>query len=260
MNLGVPFRPSSWSALNPQEVPQTFENFLEQWQQAGIPRGRRNVLAVSIQTSLSTKWPEVRKSALSVIAAYFGLPVRLSQLTLEYLEKHPKRQTQVQSHTIVRQLASDVRSEDLGVVGIIAEDLCPTDQGNFAFGECAMDESWCIVSSHRLLENISQPDLAQQLRFFKVLTHEIGHLLGLPHCVDFECNMNGKNCLTEVDKDPFDLCPECTAKICFACNFHVHERATRLQEIMWDLGFASEADYFSKVAELTSPNAVVSTL
>jgi len=79
---------------------------IEQWPRTDIPRGRRNVLAVSIQTQLFTKWPGVRESALSVIAAYFGLPVRLSQLTLEYLKKHPKRQTQVQSNTILKQLAS----------------------------------------------------------------------------------------------------------------------------------------------------------
>ena len=233
-NFGVAFQPSSWSRRNPQEGPQTFEEFLKLWRQNGIPRGRRNVLAVSIQASLRSRWPEMCQSAMSIVSAYFGLPARLSEMGLENLKKHPERQNQVESRTILERLISDVRSEDLAAIGIIAEDLCPTDQGNFVFGECVMEESWCVVSSHRLLENASRTDSAQQLRFFKILTHEIAHLLGLPHCVNFQCNMNGKNCLAEVDEDPFDMCPECTAKICFACNYEVHERATKLQDIMQD--------------------------
>jgi hypothetical protein len=68
--------------------------------------------------------------------------------------------------------------------------------------------------------------------------------------------MNGKYCLRDVDEDPFDLCPECTAKICFACNYEVHERAAKLQDIMQDLGLDSETDHFRSVANATSRNAL----
>ena len=256
MDFRVAFQPSSWSKQNPQEVPQTFEDFLEEWRQDGIPRGRRNVLAVSIQAPLRSRWPEVCRSVMSVVSAYFGLPVRLSDLQLENLQKDPVRQNQVESRTIVKGLLSDRRSEDFAAIAIITKDLCPSDQGNYVFGECIMEESWCIVSSHRLLENDCGPDSAQELRFFKIVTHEIAHLVGLPHCVNFQCNMNGKNCLAEVDEDPFDLCPECTMKICFACNFEVDERAARLQNIMLALGLVSEADYFRNVANATSRKAL----
>jgi hypothetical protein len=38
--LGLAFQSSSWSNQNPEEVSQTFENFLKVWRQDGIPRGR----------------------------------------------------------------------------------------------------------------------------------------------------------------------------------------------------------------------------
>jgi archaemetzincin len=252
--LGLAFQSSSWSNQNPEEVPQTFENFLKVWRQDGIPRGRRNVLAFTIQASLRSRLPEICLSAISVVSAYFGLPTRSSRVDLENLKAHPKRHHQVESRTILERLASDVQSNDLAVIGIIAEDLCPTDQGNFVFGECLMEESWCVVSSNRLLENSERPSLAQQLRLFKIVTHEIAHLIGLPHCVNFECNMNGKNCLAEVDGDPFDLCPECTAKICFACNYSAHERAKALQNLMLEMDLDREAKHFWNVATAISPN------
>ena len=255
-NFGLAFQPSSWSRQNPTEGPHPFKDFLKEWGRDGVPRGRRNVLAVSIQASLRSRWPEVCQSAMSIVSGYFGLPSRLTKVDLENLKKHPGRHDQVNPHTIAERLASDEEGNDFGTIGIIGEDLCPTERGNFVFGECAIEGCWCVVSSHRLLEKDRRPDSAQKLRLFKILTHEIAHLVRLPHCVNFQCNMNGKNSLTEIDEDPFDLCPECTSKICFACNYEVHERAANLGNIMEDLGLDFEADHFRNVANATSRDAI----
>ena len=48
------------------------------------------------------------------------------------------------------------------------------------------------------------------------MTHEIGHLFGIYHCIHFECIMNGSNHLDEADGRPFHLCPICLHKLYFA--------------------------------------------
>jgi len=50
-------------------------------------------------------------------------------------------------------------------------------------------------------------------RCYRVLTHELGHIFGLEHCIHFECLMNGQNSLTESDPIPLHLCPICLRKL-----------------------------------------------
>ena len=38
-------------------------------------------------------------------------------------------------------------------------------------------------------------------------------MLGLQHCIQFACVLNGSNSLDESDKKPSIICPECLAKL-----------------------------------------------
>ena len=51
------------------------------------------------------------------------------------------------------------------------------------------------------------------LRSAKVLVHELGHILGLRHCIYFQCRMNGHNSLEEADASPLFCCPVCLRKV-----------------------------------------------
>uniref|UniRef100_A0A1I8I387 hydroxymethylglutaryl-CoA lyase n=1 Tax=Macrostomum lignano TaxID=282301 RepID=A0A1I8I387_9PLAT len=51
-------------------------------------------------------------------------------------------------------------------------------------------------------------------RVRKVLSHELGHLLGLDHCCCFACNMNGSESMAAALTQPLELCPLCLAKVC----------------------------------------------
>jgi archaemetzincin len=43
-------------------------------------------------------------------------------------------------------------------------------------------------------------------------------MIGIAHCTAFDCGMNGSNNLTETDRGPLAFCPECSAKIWWACG------------------------------------------
>ena len=47
----------------------------------------------------------------------------------------------------------------------------------------------------------------------KVLCHEITHTFNFPHCIYFECLMNGSNTEQEGNRKPFYLCPVCLRKL-----------------------------------------------
>ena len=55
----------------------------------------------------------------------------------------------------------------------------------------------------------------------KVLTHEIGHLFGIKHCIYWECRMNGANHQNEFNDQPFYICPICLHKLYVAREFQM---------------------------------------
>lgn len=84
--------------------------------------------------------------------------------------------------------------QDWGIMGLA---YCP---GNAA-----------IVSTFRL-KGSSQA--ITHNRFKKVITHEIGHSLGLPHCSTPQCVMSDANeSITTIDREGGDFCGSCKGKI-----------------------------------------------
>lgn len=70
----------------------------------------------------------------------------------------------------------------------------------------------CIVSDFRISKSVNSV-LAID-RFKKVLAHEVGHCLGLPHCNNKKCLMrDAAESVKTVDKVAFDLCSSCKKQI-----------------------------------------------
>ncbi len=53
------------------------------------------------------------------------------------------------------------------------------------------------------------------MRMMKISAHEFGHMRGLPHCVDYECNIGGYMSLKELDSRPLLYCVQDMAKIAY---------------------------------------------
>jgi len=52
-------------------------------------------------------------------------------------------------------------------------------------------------------------------RSFATATHEAAHVLGLDHCEDALCNLNGSTCGGAAGCQPLHLCPLCLRKLCW---------------------------------------------
>jgi len=85
----------------------------------------------------------------------------------------------------------------------------------FVFGEAHLAGSSGVISTFRLREEYygRRPDRGLLLsRVEKTAIHEVGHLLGLTHCLDRNCVMHASNSLADTDVKSTSLCPHCHAR------------------------------------------------
>ncbi len=107
-------------------------------------------------------------------------------------------------------------------VGLTSEEICIDKKNKLGvqklpeykyrdwavFGLGYIARSGCVVSSKRL----GSGALGNK-RFQKVVLHELGHNLGLPHCPN-QCLMaDAAESISTVDKVPMQLCSNCKSKL-----------------------------------------------
>jgi len=83
----------------------------------------------------------------------------------------------------------------------------------FVFGLAKLMGNAAIISTHRLKNEFyglpPNPQLLKQ-RLIKEAIHELGHLGGLRHCSNFDCNMASSTNTDELDIKGVEYCPACS--------------------------------------------------
>ncbi len=107
-----------------------------------------------------------------------------------------------------KKLAKDaIRS----VIGFTAKDISTAtpDWGVFGLGYCPGKA--CVISTYRL-KKASATTVQLKERLIKVVLHELGHNLGLPHCTfNKECLLtDAGGTIKQVDRERKWLCSKCT--------------------------------------------------
>lgn len=103
------------------------------------------------------------------------------------------------------------------IIAFTSEDLFTMYLSNFVFGCASLTAGMGIWSNARF----GDPDKSLTAfesclkRMMKISAHEFGHMRGLPHCTDYECNMGGYMNLQELDDRPLLYCAQDTAKIAY---------------------------------------------
>jgi predicted Zn-dependent protease len=118
---------------------------------------------------------------------------------------------QYRSTKILEQIAQKYPQRKGKVLAVIDQDLYVPDL-NFVFGEADLPSGICIVSLARLRPSFyGQPDNDALFleRAGKEAVHELGHLLGLRHCLDPRCVMFFSNRLKDTDRKEADFCARC---------------------------------------------------
>ena len=97
-------------------------------------------------------------------------------------------------------------------------------------------------------------------RACKVMTHELGHMFGVRHCIYYECGMNGCNHIRESETRPLYYCCICYRKLQHAIGFDPCERYREIVKVCEEFGglFANEAEWFrGRLADLEASFAAL---
>ncbi len=229
--------PGHWRAVF-RERRQSFDQYVAQrWAK---PNARRNTLAIlPLGYTQRKPFPDFQIIE-DFISAYFGLPVslmppdRMSRREFTFRRASSSGTAQVLTRSIHFNLLERYPNDAFGLMAITTFDVYPGPSWNYVFGEVLPEKRLGVVSLVRLdpafYGQRRNRDTRENVlrRSLKIIGHEIGHIFGLLHCVDFKCNMNGSNSLEELDQQPIHLCPRCLRKLRHSVGFDAEKRYRKL--------------------------------
>lgn len=100
--------------------------------------------------------------------------------------------------------------------------------GVFSFSRydptCTFSTEFWYKISHCETTDVDENRSLVLQRSCKLLVHEVAHLLGVDHCIWYDCCMNGSGHLSEDFRQPMFLCPVDLNKLETLCGFDVVDR------------------------------------
>lgn len=226
--LAPPVR-GEWRSLF-SEPEQTLKHYAARWK--GRPRaGQRAIYLEPLgEAPLPEFLPEYAE-------AFFQVPVRVLPARPLLGAAHVLPRDQHNSSMLLGELAGRVPGDALALVGICDLDLFARGK-RYVFGEGSFEHQAGIQSLARL--GAPEGPLYRR-RAVRLLSHEIGHILGIEHCVTHRCVMQGSNTLPESDRQPLHLCPGDLQKLESSLGFDRAKRYRALRDLYDRLGLADEA-------------------
>ncbi len=247
-------RGSDWLATHKEEG-QTYSQYLSSGANRPGRGGRDTLYLLPLG-----EFPEERSPSLNSLREHMSLyyaPMKVKILPVissdevSVAKRGNRQQGTEQWHTgaVLSWLKKRLPDDCYGLLAVTMTDLYPGEGWNFVFGQAAYRDRVGIFSFARF-EPVSEAQEERQKailrRACKVLTHEMGHMFGIKHCIYYECNMNGANSLREMDSTPMNLCPVCLRKLQRAIGFTPSSRYQGLERFFRELNFVEEAAWLQK--------------
>ena len=115
-----------------------------------------------------------------------------------------KERNRYRADSIIKVLRN-AHGQDTITIGLISSDISTTAKGVKDWGVFGLGYhpgSACVVSTYRLKKRNADE------QFYKVVVHEIGHTIGLPHCPEKTCLMRDAEGGNPLDEEK-DFCVRC---------------------------------------------------
>lgn len=236
------------------EPGQTFDQYLAS--RPNMPGSvRRKLYILPIGTFEKGIAPDL-ELLKSYTASYYH-PLRVEMLAAIPDKEVPAKERinpmsskkQRKSTDILDWLPKKLPADAYAMIAVTMTDLYPDEKWNFVFGQASIKERVGVFSFARYHPGWTnrQTDAGTERlvlrRATKILTHEMGHMFGIRHCIYYECNMNGANHLDEADATPMNLCPVCLRKLHQAIRFDPVERYGEMLRFYTQNGFEEEATW-----------------
>ncbi len=202
--------------------------------------GIRRRILVQPLGRIAEKRRATLESVRRFLAAFFaGADVEIAEPLPLDPDAWKEERGQYFAPAVLGGLGNRLRGTTLACLALCGEDLYAEDL-NFVFGLASPRLRTGVFSLGRYDGDGEGTFLRRTL---KVGAHETGHLLGLEHCVRYECLMNGSNNLDEADRAPLFECPECREKLRWNLGFDPAARWEGLAAVLAGEGLGEEAAF-----------------
>ena len=238
-------QPGDWLAEH-EEAGQTFAQYVES--KPNLPvKGQDKIYVLPIGDLAGG--PSLADLA-DYASRFFGLEVEvLPAVTVEDTRARTRMNDgvkQLLAPSVMAYLRGKIPADAYCLIGLTMVDLYPEESWNFVFGEASLVNRVGVFSFARNDSAFygGHSDAATiRRRAMQVMTHEIGHMFGIQHCIHYSCNMNGSNSLQESDRQPAHFCPVCLRKLQHAAGFDPAQRYERLIEFYDRTSMADQATF-----------------
>ncbi|MDH5681365.1 MAG: archaemetzincin [Spirochaetota bacterium] len=245
--------PGDWLDSHPEEG-QTFDDYLEY--EINRASKKRHTIYIQPLGLFTASERKIVKTTAKFMSLYFDLPVKvlktmpLSLIPKKAQRRHPSwgNKQLLTSYILYKLLKPRVPKDAVAYIAFTGTDLYPEPDWNFVYGQAVLKSRVGVWSLYRN----GNPDISAEsyklalLRTLKTGTHEMGHMFSIKHCIAWHCNMNGSNHREESDSKPLYLCPECAAKLSYACGSDLLTRYKNLLSFTRRHGFHNASGYYKK--------------
>jgi len=234
-------RKGEWLEAYP-EGGQLLSEFLAERPDGGWPPGR-TIYLVPVG-EMTTEQGVLLTRTAEVLTAWYQTEVKVLPALSDSVVPDASRRKrdfgmQWQTGPILDALLPLRPPDAAGLMAVTAVDLYPDEEWNFVFGEARYGERVGVMSLFRHGDLATEPTTVLS-RTASTAAHELGHMVGLLHCVAFECAMNGSNSLEESDGIPLEPCPACLAKLSVRLEFDPLRRALAIEAVYLDAGLSND--------------------
>ncbi len=246
-----------WLETHPEEG-QTYKQFRINTQV--LPNYIRNTLYIQPIGPLVDDDSVLINTTAEYLQTFYSLPVKIlpewdsSIISLDAQRTFFGSKQYHTKHILYDLLKLKLPPNAVAYMAITSVDLYPDEDWHFVFGQASTKDRVGVSSLARLKKYYGDNQLNFNLSFkriSKTSSHEIGHMLGIKHCTEFKCIMNGSNHLAESDSKPMWLCPQCLPKVAYATNQSIHEHINRLEKFHKSKEM-SEQNHYSHLKKIIS--------
>ena len=260
----TPPGPTDWLTLH-NENGESFDAYRDSG--ANRPDATRRIIYLLPIGDFSDEASPPLDDLRAFAAAFFQLEVKVLPAYVPHdLEFEPRQnrhsgQRQVWTKGIMDFLKTRLPADAYCLLGLTMTDLYPQRSWNYVFGQASLAERVGVYSFARYDPEFFHEERGAHYRdailqrSCKVLAHETAHMFGLPHCIYFDCVVNGSNGLTETDAQSPHLCPVCLRKLHFATGFDAVKRYEQLARFFHDRKLYEESDWTNRQLAKAAPPA-----
>lgn len=241
--------PGDWLADHPED-PQSYPRFELDRPNRPTP-ARRTLVITRIGPEHDTR--PTTAEIVDYLSAFFTLPVTVekpvSLVESELVPRTGPGGMQLHAGTILDGLEPVVPDHAYALLAVTGRDLYPDPAWNFVFGMARLHARVGVFSlaryDPRFEGGVESPVLSLR-RGLKVLSHEVGHMFGISHCVHYRCVMNGVNHLVELDRSPMQLCRVCLRKLHATTGLDPAKRYIAVRDRLAALGLHDEVPWITE--------------